>query len=216
MKLLPFLVCIAASSLFAAAQQDLPPPYDTAEILPFANHGFYSNGPQLEALIVGHKIKTIIEVGSWLGTSTRHMASCLPEDGKVYAVDHWQGSLEHQPGQTAWIPELEHLYEYFLSNIIQANLAHKIIPVKMPSLEAAKELHVKADLIYIDASHDTLAVYNDLVAWYPHLHKKGILCGDDWAGESVQKAVKKFAKKNNLRIKPSGNFWRLKKRRNSG
>jgi predicted O-methyltransferase YrrM len=215
MKTLFLLACIATSSLFATSQEDLPPPYNTAEILPFADHGFYTNATQIEALILGRGVKTIIEVGSWLGTSTRHMASCLPEGGIVYAVDHWQGSSEHQPGQRAWIPEVERLYEYFLSNVIQAGLAHKIIPMRMSSLEAAKQLQVKADLIYIDAGHETKSVYKDLVAWYPHIHKNGVLCGDDWAWEPVQKAVKKFAKKNNLRIKASGNFWRLKKHRNS-
>jgi len=215
MKTFFMLACIATSSLFAGYQEDLPPPYNTAEILPFADHGFYSNGSQIEALIVRHRVKTIIEVGSWLGTSTRHMATCLPEGGIVYAVDHWKGSIEHQPGQSCWIPEVEHLYEYFLSNAIQAGLAHKIIPMRMDSLDAAKQLHVKADLIYIDASHEMQPAYDDLVAWYPHLRKNGILCGDDWTRESVQQAVKKFAKKNDLRIKASENFWRLKKHRNS-
>ena len=210
MKIIPFFACIIPFFSLAAVESTLPPPYDTAEILPFVDHGFYSNAEQIETLIKKRMVRTIIEVGSWLGTSTRHMASCLPENGVVYAVDHWKGSSEHQPGASAWIPEVEHLYEYFLSNVIQAGLAHKIIPVRMESVEAAKHLQMKVDLIYIDASHETKAVYADLEAWYPHLKKHGVLCGDDWAWDSVQKAVKRFAKKNELRIKASGNFWRLK------
>jgi hypothetical protein len=162
------ITCLASSSLFAISEQDLPPPYDTAEILPFFEHGWYSNGTHLEPLIKQNNVKTIIEVGSWLGTSTRHMASCLPENGILYAVDHWKGSEEHQVNQYFWIPELEHLYEYFLSNTIQSGLAHKIIPVRMGSLEAAAQLHVQADLIFIDASHDSSSVYKDIAAWYPH------------------------------------------------
>lgn len=214
MKTLFLLICIA-TSLFASSPQDLPPPYNTAEILPFADIGFYSNAEHLEALIKTHRIKTIIEVGSFFGTSTRHMASLLPDDGIVYAIDHWQGSIEHQKGETAWFPEVERLYEYFLSNTIQAGLAHKIVPLKMSSLEAAYSLSLKADLIYIDASHDTKSVYKDLVAWYPHLNKQGILCGDDWSWDSVQAAVIKFAKKNQLRVKAKGNFWKLKKEHHS-
>lgn len=209
MKILFFLACIF-SSLCASAEQNLPPPYDTAEILPFLDHGFYLNAAPIEKLIKRRNVRTIIEVGSWLGSSTRHMANCLPDNGVVYAVDHWKGSSEHQPGASAWIPEVEYLYEYFLSNVIQAGLAHKIIPVRMDSLEAAKQLRIKADLIYIDASHDTLAVYQDLIAWYPHLKRDGVLCGDDWAWDSVKIAVKRFAKRNKLEIKASGNFWRLK------
>jgi hypothetical protein len=138
------------------------------------------------------------------------MARCLPENGIVYAVDHWKGSVEHQAGGSAWIPEVEHLYEYFLSNVIQAGLTRKIIPVKMDSLEAAKQLQIRADLIYIDASHETHAVYADLKAWYPHLRPDGVLCGDDWTWNSVREAVKMFARENKLAIKASGNFWRLK------
>ncbi len=200
-------------SISAQTQQDLPPPYDTAEILPFLSHGWYANGTQIESLIKQHHIKTIIEVGSWLGTSTRHMASCLPENGKVFAVDHWEGSTEHQPGQNFWIPELAHLYEYFLSNAIQAGVAHKIVPVRMASLDAAKQLLVQADLIYIDAGHDTQSVYEDLWAWYPHLKDKGVFCGDDWGWPSVRVAVKKFAREQKMRVKVSGNFWRLIKKR---
>ena len=203
-----FLFC--TFSLFAVNQEDLPPPYDTAEILPFASHGFYSNAPQLQALIAKHQVKTIIEVGCWLGTSTRHMASCLPPGGIVYAVDHWKGSVEHQAGERAWIPEVPKLYEYFLSNIIHAGLTDKIIPIRMDSLEAAKQLNLVVDLVYIDASHDTESVYADLVAWYPHVRKNGIFCGDDWSFDTVRVAVHRFAAQHEMRIIASSNFWQLK------
>ena len=146
MKKLLLYFCVLTASLSATSQQELPPPYNTAEILPFADIGFYSNAGHLEAVIKKYRVKTIIEVGSFFGTSTRHMASLLPEDGIVYAIDHWQGSIEHQKGEGAWFPEVERLYEYFLSNTIQAGLAHKIVPLRMSSLEAATTLSLKADL----------------------------------------------------------------------
>lgn len=34
-----------------------------------------------------YQINTIIELGSWLGSSTALMARYLPEGGKIYAVD---------------------------------------------------------------------------------------------------------------------------------
>ncbi len=192
------------------SQQDLPEPYNQIELMPFNSHGFYTNGPQIEFLIRTYNIKTIVEVGCWLGTSTRHMASLIPPSGRVYAVDHWKGSAEHQPGQTYWIPQLPQLYEQFCSNVIHAGLTDKIEPVRMDSLEAVKQLsHVKPDLIYIDASHDALSVYKDLQAWYPLVQGHGILCGDDWGQTGVQTAVKEFAAQRGLRIEASGFFWRL-------
>ena len=191
------------------ADHPLPEPYNTAKILPFADSHWYLNGPQLKNLIASHQVHTIIEVGSWLGKSTRHMAFCLPKGGKVYAVDHWKGSSEHQRGGFASSPKLGMLYEYFLSNTIQAGLTDKIIPIRKESLEAAATLDVMADLIYIDASHETDLVYADLVAWHPHLLPNGILCGDDWEWGSVRKAVEIFASERGLLIEASGNFWRL-------
>ena len=211
MKKLVLIVSLITFSIFAIPQQELPPPYDKAEILPFCSHGFYLNEHQLAALIASKNIKTIVEVGCWLGLSTRHLARCLPKDGTVYAVDHWKGSSEHQPGQTYWIPQLPQLYEYFLSNAIQEGVAHKIVPVRMDSLEAAQTLHLQVDLIYIDASHDTESVYRDIVAWYPHLNADGVMCGDDWGWGSIQVAVNRFAKERGLQIKASGNFWELVK-----
>lgn len=191
------------------AFSDLPEPYNHAMIFPYTPKGWYGNAAQLEALIKIKRVETIIEVGSWLGKSTMHMASCLPQHGKVYAVDHWMGSVEHQPGMSAWSPEVSMLYEYFLSNVIQAELTHKIVPIRMESLEAAKQLKVSVDLIYIDAAHDTASVYADLVAWYPHVKRGGVLCGDDWLWPGVKEAVEVFAKEKKLHINATGNFWQL-------
>jgi hypothetical protein len=188
----------------------LPAPYDSVKPLrPFVDHGWYSNAKQLHALIDQHHVKIIVEVGAWLGKSTMDLARYLPQDGLVYAIDHWLGSIEHQPGHEHWHAFLPYLYEQFLSNVIHRGLTHKIIPLRMPSLEAAQILDVQPDLIYIDASHETEAVYQDLCAWYPFVKDKGVLCGDDWGWPSVRKAVELFAKQNGLRIICSGNFWEL-------
>lgn len=191
---------------------ELPEPYRSVNpLLPFEPHGWYQNSSQIELLIRSRPIRTVIEVGSWFGASTRHIASLLPPGGKVYAVDHWKGSAEHQPGAPFWHPALPYLYEQFLSNVIHANLTHVIIPVRMNSLEAAKALaHVKPDLIYIDASHDFDSVLADLRAWYPLVKGHGILCGDDWrSGHTLTKAIIIFAEEQNLTIHISGVFWQF-------
>ncbi len=58
-------------------------------------------------------------------------------------------------------------YWQFLTNCKNLKLTNKIIPIRMTSLEAAKFLSIKPDLIYIDASHEEVDVYNDIMAWYP-------------------------------------------------
>lgn len=195
--------------------QNLPEPYRSLkQVLPFDAHGWYGNGAYLEPLIKTHNIQIVVEVGSWLGASTRHIASLIPPNGKVYAIDHWQGSVEHQPGESAWYKALPYLYDQFLSNVIHAGLAHKIIPLRMDSLQAAQQLYlldgfVMPDLIYIDAGHETAAVYADLQAWYPYVQGRGILCGDDWSWASVRAAVEAFSAERALKIIAGDNFWRL-------
>jgi hypothetical protein len=139
------------------------------------------------------------------------MASLLPEGGKLYAVDHWLGSSENQPGQLAWSPKLPFLYEQFLSNVIHEGLTDRIIPVRMSSIEASKFLTgLIADLVYIDASHDYDSVYSDIAAWYPFVKGHGVICGDDYLdGEvtTIKYAVDQFAADNHLQVKNVGSFW---------
>jgi predicted O-methyltransferase YrrM len=174
----------------------------------------YINAVPMAKLIQEHDVRIVIELGSWLGKSTRHIASLLPEDGVVFAVDHWLGSAEHQESV-----QRPYLFEQFLSNVIHEQLTHKIIPLRMTTLEAADEFKrrfIFPDLIYVDASHDETSVYQDLQAYYPLVHGHGILCGDDWGwgaqwGFPVSRAVRRFAKEKNLSIQViDGWFWILK------
>ena len=186
-------------------QAEVPEPYRSLHVLPFDGQGWFGNDLPLKNIIHGMPIKTVLEVGSWLGCSTRFFATELPEDGKVYAVDTWLGSEEELLHQVD--PRLPFLYQQFLSNVIHAGLTHKIIPVRMKSLEAAAALNVKADLIYLDGAHDTVNVFNDILAWYPHLSEYGIMCGDDWMWPTVEVAVREAAKILNKKVNSYYNFW---------
>jgi predicted O-methyltransferase YrrM len=194
---------------------ELPYPYNTLkEVLPFNGNGMYINAQPMEKLIREKNVKTVIELGSWLGKSTRHIASILPADGIVFAVDHWLGSAEHLDSS-----DLPLLYEQFLSNTVHAGLADKIVPIRLTTLEASGEFlrnKVIPDLVYVDAAHDEQSVYADLKAYYPLVQGHGILCGDDWGwggslGFPVCKAVHRFAVENGLTIDVfEGWFWVLK------
>ncbi len=199
---------------FYLEKKEPPFPYNTLkEILPYDERGMYINAAPMEKLIKERGVKTVVELGCWLGKSTRHIASHLPSGGIVFAVDHWLGSAEHQ--QSVEIP---YLYEQFLSNTIHAKLTHKIIPKRMTTLAAAEEFKKEKlipDLVYVDASHDEQSVYADLAAYFPLIKGHGIICGDDWgwgagSGFPVCTAVHRFAMQNSLRIEViDGWFWIL-------
>lgn len=203
MKKIIFLIC---SILPLLSYATLPPPYDTVDLMPYNPQGWYANGPSMEYLLKRTNVKTVIEVGSWLGLSTRHIASTIPDDGVVYAVDHWEGS----PNEDNSGFDMQNLYRQFLSNVIHANLTHKIVPLRMSSAQAAAILKIKPDLVYIDATHDYNGVYADINLWYPFVKGHGVLCGDDynWGYESsVKRAVDRFAQENNLIVHDDGWFW---------
>lgn len=208
------LTCTVFFAVCCTLSAELPAPYDTVDVLPFNPQGWYINQASMEYLIKRGNVKTIIEVGSWLGQSTRHFAQTIPEDGVVYAVDHWQGS----PNEDNSSFDIPNLYRQFLSNVIHENLTHKIIPIRMSSLEASQTLKVKPDLVYLDATHDYNNVMLDLIVWFPFVKGHGTLCGDDYfwnhdpskGGGPVKRAVDAFARENNLTVQTDGKWmWYL-------
>lgn len=154
-KIKSISICISlfsltyVTSIFASS---LPEPYASLEVLPEYPFGYYWNAPDIEELFAKHDIKLVVEVGSWIGGgSTRHFGNLLKgKQGKIYAIDTWLGSSTQQPGEVHYQEILPRVYEQFLSNMIHWDLTNVVIPVRMTSLEAAKVLNVKPDLVYTD------------------------------------------------------------------
>jgi Methyltransferase domain len=195
------LICLPLFSNEAQVSE----PYRSIVDLPFDPHGWFGNAQQLDKFLQGKNIKTVIEVGSWLGASTRYIAASMADDGVLYAIDTWLGS----PQEAVHLQDsrLPYLYQLFLSNIKHAGLCHKVVPIRMTSQEASNALNVKADLIYLDGAHDTQSVCNDILSWYPHLNPYGIICGDDWKWHSVRVAVSHCAGILNKTIRVDDNLW---------
>jgi predicted O-methyltransferase YrrM len=189
----------------------LPEPYRSVTPLAFDPQGWLDDGTRekLRELLVARGARVVVELGSWLGLSTRFLAEQLPANGKVYAVDTWLGSEEIncQPAMARRLPDL---YQRFLSNVLHAGLTDRIVPVRMTTVEAAAALDVLPDLVFVDASHREADVYADIMAWYPRLMAGGILCGDDWANyPSVRSGVERAAGELQRRVEHQGNCWWL-------
>jgi|GEM_PF-1189814 len=187
-------------------------------LLPFNDHGLFcpENAEALSFLINKFSCKTVVELGSSLGKSTRHIARLLPDDGVIFAIDHWKEDRRPQAShRNDLVHSLSKPYEQFLSNCIHSGLTHKIIPKRLSTLTAAKRLCVQPDLVYVDTTYDEESFCKGLKAWYAHLKSNGILCGNGWgsgAGSPVRRAVTQFAKEQGLFIEThGGHFWMLKK-----
>ncbi len=192
---------------FHVDAKELSEPYKSVKLLPEFLHGWFGkvNQEYLRAFIVKYQPTVIVELGSWFGESAIYMGSQLKESGTVYAIDSWVGQGVNIDDDVA--SKIPTIYQQFLSNVIHHDIAHKIIPIRMRTQEAAKALNIKADLIYIDASHDEESVFNDIINWYPKLNANAIICGDDWDWESVEKGVRRAAEILNRNVKGEKSFW---------
>lgn len=178
--------------------------------------GWHSNHPMFKAVIDDVKPTTIIEVGTWLGASTLHMADLTRsrENGlevlppaTIYCVDTWLGGADHEMNAETTIPRLlgyPQLYYQFLANINASPHAGRVIPVPQTSTTGAIMLEARgivADLVYVDGSHEMGDVYQDLRSYWRLLRSGGVMFGDDYksfAGVFVD--VNRFANEFRLKI----------------
>lgn len=145
------------------------------------------NEDALLKLIQENGIKTVIEIGSFLGASTAFFAEHCEH---VFAIDPfviWEDFIKDgQPRGD--LPD--NFFPVFQRNMELLDLTRKVTPYVMTSREAALDMpSLRADLIYIDGGHDYDSVLTDILAWLPRAEK--FICGDDfdehWPG--VKEAV---------------------------
>ena len=143
----------------------------------------------------------IIEVGSFLGGSSIHMASLmkamnLPEHC-IICVDTWLAE------EILWSQDQERkllnivngtpmFYYSFLNNVKDKGHDDTIVPLRMPSLPASRYLKqndIKAPFIYIDGTHIVGEVMRDLEVYWDLLLPGGIMLIDDFSSEDMFKGV---------------------------
>jgi predicted O-methyltransferase YrrM len=204
---------------------NLPDAFENFEPIPNTIlDGWNGNSPLLSVVVNEVKPSCIIEIGSWLGQSAVNFSTTVKKlnlECPVICVDTWLGSVEH------WIdpkirPMLElqngypSFYKRFLTNCKNYQVDDVVVPIPMPSLIAAnflKEYKIKADIIYVDGSHDQNDVFNDLSAYWPMLNNGGILMGDDASWDAVFNAVQAFSAEIGHPMLQQGIFWMFRKTR---
>ena len=148
-----------------------------------------------------------VEVGSWKGRSSSHMAVEIANSGKnidFYCVDTWKGALEHQ-GMDC----LKNLYDTFLENMKPVEKYY--FPLKITSEEASKKFEDESlDFVFIDASHEYEDVKLDIQFWLPKVKPGGILAGHDYYVEpnyDYHPGVKKAVNEELCGFETSENCW---------
>jgi len=132
----------------------------------------------------------IVEVGSWMGRSTRAMADNTT--GDIWAVDTFDGGkgMAHDlvGKDSAW------LFGEFIQNVGDCK---NVLPVCKSSAEAwwyARGMGKTFDMVFLDGDHDYETVLDDISTWSGLLDVNGLLCGHDYADRcpGVKRAVEEF------------------------
>jgi hypothetical protein len=143
---------------------------------------------------------TFVEIGAWKGQSAAFMEVEIINSGKdieFHVIDTWEGSEEHwNPESPSFEPILKEqgtIFPIFKKNL--SRVWHKINPIQSTSIKAVERFNDKSvDFVYIDAAHDYENVISDIKAWLPKVKDTGLIAGDDYAWDGVERAVREIFK----------------------
>ena len=180
--------------------------------------GWHADHKIFDDLVERTKPKVISEVGSWKGASAAHLAKASEKYGsKIYCVDPWlwvrpEDNMPNGGRDNLGTPMI---YNQFIRNFVGTEAANRIHPLRNTSFAMAhifSEKGVKADLIYIDGSHEYNEAYLDICFYSRLLAPGGIIFGDDMNLRGVFAAVIRYSTESNQLIdQVDGQFWILKK-----
>lgn len=154
-----------------------------------------------------------VELGSFLGQSTAAMAAMIKRSNKqirfdavdIFELSEFSDDVHHDIVK-------EHggnFLQAFTNNLLKADVLDIVNIVKTTSLQAANRYPDRSiSYLMIDASHKYQDVCDDIRAWYPKIKMGGIISGDDYDWEEVNKAVVDTIPKHSVY---DGSTWFLKK-----
>ena len=123
-----------------------------------------------------------LEVGSWMGDSTKILGKIAKENqGKLFCVDWWKGSPGTDLAQAA---KEKNVFSSFWNRMISEGLEDTVVPIRGSSEIVLPILGKNTfDLIFIDGDHRYNSAIRDIRLSLPLVKAdKGILCGHDCEG----------------------------------
>ncbi len=125
----------------------------------------------------------ILEIGSYCGRSAYFIGlACKEKNTILFSVDHHKGSVEQQPGQEYFDPDLFdknanriNTLPLFESTIKKASLENSVVPIVAESSVAGKMWATSLSMLFIDGGHSIEDVLEDYNIWEKHILKDGFL-----------------------------------------
>ena len=171
--------------------------------------------------ILGAQVGPLLEIGSYCGLSTLHLADVAREASTVvFAVDHHRGSEEHQVGEffhdaalTDEQGNFDSLPE-FRRNLNRYQAEDVVIPLVAPSKMVARHWTTPLGFLFIDGGHSLDAALADYRGWSSHQLRGGLLVihdvfGNVAEGGQAPNAVWQLAKQSGL-FEEVGSFQSLR------
>lgn len=146
-----------------------------------------------------------VELGSFLGKSTAFLVegvkmhpTIIACESQVYAIDHWQGSFEHQLDAQHPIQEIidgVDLFDKFRAIMMGKGYWDYIRPINKTHDEAVSDFaDGEIRLLFIDGEHDYDSTKRNFELWYPKVASGGLIVfhDDDDGHPGVQRYVKEL------------------------
>lgn len=145
-----------------------------------------------------------VEVGVWEGRSVIHLAKRIMEwrlPVIVFGVDTFDGGPAATQAMKDFVAlQGGSLLPLFRANIKAAGVQSMVVPIDMPSIEAAT-LFDDGSLsgVCLDSSHEYAATREEIQAWLPKIVPGGYMCGHDYeSAGGVKSAVDELFPKVSL------------------
>lgn len=140
---------------------------------------------RLDQLIRDHDVKTVIELGAFVGLSTCFLAERVE---RVITVDNFDVRAQDYKKYLRPVhePAADDQYRVFLENTLAYS---NITGIRMDFLEAAS-LPIEADMVYIDGVQSYPAFKRIVNAWLPKARK--VIAGDDTQAKAVSRTAREI------------------------
>lgn len=131
--------------------------------------------------------RNFVEVGCKEGRTTGYLLQNMPKL-EVFAIDPWAPVPNADEDYASW--DFKAIEDAFWKNVGEHRDRCRML--RMTSLEAARTIADNSiDMVFIDAGHDYKSCLEDIRAWLPKVHPRGILAGHDYQHQfpGVHRAV---------------------------
>jgi hypothetical protein len=145
-------------------------------------------GCYMAEFILGTEATTLVELGAYGGRGTVAMAlACRHrKKGVVYGVDTWDvkssldGDVDPEDAAFWQKVDLERVYQRFLTALLDLNLTHYAVPLRMSSAQAARMFDGAAvDVLHQDSNHSEKVTCAEVEIWWPLVRSRGYWFVDD-------------------------------------